>query len=275
MRVCICLYVCLSFYFIASESFQRKKFDGLLQRNQGRSEPITKLFRNDALKQTPLDSDCSHPIVPAIVATDDSGIVSGKSTLATAFGYIIGAGSLTLYLPILVDIVKKGNTKGVAIQTWIANAASFSLALIYPIKKRFALSTYVELLALAVQSVIILATICVYNGYVKEFAAAASLVSALMFVIFTKEIPEKVLSSVQVCRVTIDTFTLLPQILLNFNAKSFRYSLLTLGMSIIGNLMRVFTTMQLVKDNLVMAGYLFGLLNAFILLMQYFVYGTA
>merc|ERR1711871_1168729 len=105
--------------------------------------------------------------------------------------------------------------------------------------------------------------------------AAASLVSALMFVIFTKEIPEKVLSSIQVCRVTIDTFTLLPQILLNFRAKSFRYSLITLGMSIIGNLMRIFTTIQLLKDNLVLAGYLFGLLNALILLVQYFMYGAA
>ncbi len=76
-------------------------------------------------------------------------------------------------------------------------------------------------------------------------------------------------------RVSIDTFTLLPQILLNFSAKSFRYSLITLSMSIIGNLMRVFTTVQLVKDNLVLSGYLFGLLNAFVLLLQFFMYGIA
>lgn len=274
MKVRMYLCLCVSFFLVGCESFRGKKIDGLRQRNQGRNEPITKLSRNAALKQTIIDCDSNYTPVP-VVATDITVKTSGKSTLATIFGYIIGAGSLTLYLPILVDIVKRGNTKGVAIQTWIANAASFSLALIYPIKKNFALSTYVELLALAVQSVIILTTICFYNGLMKEFAAVAMLVSSLMYLVFRREIPEKILSSIQICRVTLDTFTLLPQILLNFSAKSFRYSIITLSMSIIGNLMRVFTTMQLLKDNLVLAGYLFGLLNAFILLTQYFVYGAA
>ena len=273
MRVWLCLYLCFSLFLVRCESFRGKKIDGLFQRNQGRNESITKLLRNTALKQSIIDNDANYPRVP--IVAEEVVQSSGKSTLATIFGYIIGAGSLTLYLPILVDIVKRGNTNGVAIQTWIANAASFSLALIYPVKKRFALSTYVELLALAVQSIIILTTICFYNGLVKEFATVATLVASLMYLVFTKEIPDKALSSIQVCRVTLDTFTLLPQILLNFRAKSFRYSLITLGMSIIGNLMRVFTTVQLLKDNLVLAGYLFGLLNAFILLAQYFTYGAA
>ena len=283
MMLGLCLYVYfllhLLFFVASSESF-RGKIDGLGRRSRKESNSRFTCNRSAALKQSianteSFDDGYDHSIVPVVSARADPVKTSGKSVIANIFGYVIGAGSLTLYLPILVDIIKRGNTRGVAMQTWIANAASFSLALIYPIKKKFALSTYVELLALGLQSFIILATICFYNGLLKQFAVGAILTSSIMFLIFTKEIPEQVLSSIQICRVTIDTFTLLPQILLNFSAKSFRYSLITLGMSIIGNLMRVFTTMQLVKDNLVLAGYLFGLLNAFILLVQYFVYGTA
>lgn len=46
----------------------------------------------------------------------------------------------------------------------------------------------------------------------------------------------------------------LPQIIMNFKrGNSGELSLLTVGLSLTGNIMRVFTTLQLVKDGLVLA----------------------
>lgn len=209
-------------------------------------------------------------LLMSVAATTSS---SRGSRLASILGYVIGTGSLSLYLPIFLDLIHKGNADGMAIQTWMSSFTSFTLALLYPVKKGFPLSTYVEILALQVQSFIILGTICYFKGFVRRFVVGSCAVLGFICLLMKRELPETVLKSIQSIRVVLDSFTLLPQLHMNFCTKSFRYSEITATMSLIGNALRIFTTLQLVKDPLVLIGYIFGTTWNVMLLLQFLYYG--
>lgn len=178
-----------------------------------------------------------------------------------------------MYLPIILDLVKRKSSDGVSISTWITNVASFSLALIYPIKKKFALTTYIEIIALHIQSFIILGLICFYERKVNEFLIGSGLFALAMGLLFSLDMSVSLLSSLQILRLGLDGYSLIPQILMNFKNGLFSYNEITALMSGIGNAMRIFTTLQLVKDPLVLAGYVTGFVSNAILLIQFFLYG--
>jgi len=195
-----------------------------------------------------------------------------KIDVATIFGYVIGSAALALYVPIIIDLLQKKHSGGIAKLTWVSSLLSFSLALIYPIKRKFALSTYVELLALEVQSFIVLALVCFYDNLIFEFLVGSGALMLIMISMLLNDISPSVLSIIQVTRLALDGYSLLPQIVENFRAKSFRYHQTTALMSVVGNGMRIFTTIKLVKDPLVLAGYIVGFLSNIILLAQYYIF---
>lgn len=72
--------------------------------------------------------------------------------VAKALGYVIGVGSLAVYLPIVFSLLKKKSADGFSVATWVFNLMGITLAVIYPLKKGFPMSTFVELVLLVVQS---------------------------------------------------------------------------------------------------------------------------
>ena len=82
----------------------------------------------------------------------------------------------------------------------------------------------------------------------------------------------QVLSSLQFIAIIICNYATVPQILLTFKTKSASWSPITALMSIIGNSVRIFTTMQLTGDILTLSGNAMGLIGNFILLFQIFIY---
>ena len=81
--------------------------------------------------------------------------------VAKALGYVIGVGSLAVYLPIVISLLKKKSSDGFSVATWVFNLMGITLAVIYPLKKGFPMSTFVELLLLVVQSTGILGNIVI------------------------------------------------------------------------------------------------------------------
>ena len=179
----------------------------------------------------------------------------------------MGSGSLALYLPIIAKILKNG-ASGVSLATWIATVSSFSLALLYPIKKKFPISTYIELLGLQVQSIVILGLVSSYHNLLPQFAMGMAALSVASAAVLKAELSPAVLSSIQIVRLALDSYSLLPQIVLNYQARAFSYSVVTASMGFVGNAIRVFTTLVLVKDPLVLVGYLVGALSNAVLLLQ-------
>ena len=90
------------------------------------------------------------------VATAAAATTAAPSTVGTivakALGYVIAVGSLAVYLPIVFSLLKKKSADGFSVATWVFNLMGITLAVIYPLKKGFPVSTFVELLLLVVQS---------------------------------------------------------------------------------------------------------------------------
>lgn len=208
------------------------------------------------------------------VTTDKYGKL--KDTLARSVGYVMGTGAMLIYAPILIKIIRRGNADGFALATWVYNVLGMSLAVAYPVKKGFPVSTYLELLAAFAQSVVILALIAFYQGkLLKASAGIISLIAVFVAFVKAKNVPPKLLSAVQIAAMLIANYANVPQIVLSFQTKSASWSGITALMSVAGCFIRILTTLQLTKDNLVIAGYMLGLVTNGILLGQVVVYGQA
>ena len=221
-----------------------------------------------------VDGFRARSVMLAAAPGGGSSSSSSSSAAATALGYFMGTASLGLYLPIIVGIVRRGNAHGVSIQTWMATVLGFSLALIYPVKMKYPLSSYFELVNLVVQSVVILGLVCFHSNLLLEFVGGMGLLAAVAGLLFTRDLSPKLLSGIQMVRLALDSYSLLPQIILNMEKASFSYSALTASMGTGGNLIRVYTTLVLTKDPLLLAGYIIGAASNIILLVQYWLYGS-
>jgi len=200
---------------------------------------------------------------------------SGKAdVVAKILGYCMGGGSLLLYSPIAIQLLKDKNADGFSVSTWVYNVVGLVCAFAYPFKRGFPLSTYVEMIIISAQSAGILGLICFYRSLMKEY-----IIGMLLFClgggrIFSTDVTlsPQVLSSLQFIAIIICNYATVPQILLTFKTKSASWSPITALMSIIGNSVRIFTTMQLTGDILTLSGNAMGLIGNFILLFQIFIY---
>ena len=122
-----------------------------------RKANLKAVLNGSVLKQTP-----SAAMLAAAALQSTTAAPSTVGTMvAKALGYVIGVGSLAVYLPIVISLLKKKSSDGFSVATWVFNLMGITLAVIYPLKKGFPMSTFVELLLLVVQSTGILGNIVI------------------------------------------------------------------------------------------------------------------
>jgi mannose-P-dolichol utilization defect protein 1 len=192
--------------------------------------------------------------------------------LAKALGYIMGIGSMTVYTPILLNLLRVKSSEGLSTQTWIMNLIGLSLAATYPFKMGFPMSSYVELIILSSQAVIILGIITQYKKQYKEFAIGMLTFVVYMAAIIQSNFAPRTLQIIQVIASLICNYANIPQILLSYQQKRAAWSRTTAFMSVGGNLIRVFTTIKLTQDPFFLFGYGLGVITNAILLWQTFLY---
>lgn len=203
--------------------------------------------------------------------------ISPKSSFATLFarflGYVVAAGAMFIYSPILIKLISKGNADGFSLYTWVFNIIGLTLALSYPVKKGFPISTYLEILLAGTQSVTILALISYYQGHLISYFIGLS-VLVISFFSFQKipNVDPKLLNMVQIFATLFANYANIPQILLTFKLKKSSWSPISASLSVIGCLIRIFTSIQLTKDPILIGGYTLGLLTNSLLLCQIFLY---
>ena len=210
--------------------------------------------------------------VGATVAPAAVAVASVNDLVAKAVGYLLGAGSMLVYMPIILGLVKDKNADGMSVMTWVYNLLGMSVALVYPFKKAFPLSTYIEILILTVQSAGILGLVCHYRELTKEYLLGMGVFALVAGAVVVAQVNAKALQALQLLAIVICNYANIPQILLTFRAKKASWSPITAGMSMAGNLIRIFTTLQLTQDLLVMSGNLLGLITNAILLAQIWFY---
>jgi uncharacterized protein with PQ loop repeat len=219
----------------------------------------------------------SGPLVAALAVTpaaDERAATNGVASLAaSALGYVMFAGALLIFMPMILQVARARSGAGISLSTWILSFCGYVGCLMYQSSRGYPLSTYVELLALSVQSALLMALLLVFDRGVRPTAVLGG-IGALCagFYGFFKRAPARLLASLQAVSSAILALAMLPQLALAYRTGTCGYSRITALLGVGGNAVRVFTTLQLTKDALVLVGFLGGLSLNLMLLAQTFLY---
>ena len=196
--------------------------------------------------------------------------------VARALGYVVGVGSLLLYTPIAVRVVRQGNADGLTLQTWWLKFAAYAASDIYCITQGYPISTFVETLIITVEAAILLVLVASYQRRLDGtfFMLSLSFVATATWALTVA--PTEALAFAQAASTLLNTAALLPQINLNAQrGEAGDYSPVTSALACSGCLIRIFTTTQLAgSDPLLLGGFLSGLALNCALLGQIVYYGS-
>lgn len=193
---------------------------------------------------------------------------------ADLLGYGLAVGSSTLYAPILIKLFQTRDPSGMSASTWVLNVVGTLLALCYPVKQGYPASTYADLAVILAQVTTVLGLICHYNGYLPQFMAAVTVGTAgTAAFLKDKDTSKEVVHGVQLASIAIGAVALLPQIWLTFQTQRSAWSWVTALASMMGCVVRIFTTLRLTKDRTALGGYVLGAVLNGILLGQTLWYG--
>lgn len=195
-----------------------------------------------------------------------------SKAIANIVGYFMGYGSVCLYLPIIFDLYRKRNADGVSVATWVTSLIGLALSAAYPLQKKFPISTYLEFLVLSAECYMILGAVCSFKKLYQEFFGVSLVFFAFVGTVLKIKLPEWVLSAIQVLAMVSCNYALVPQIILNIERKTYGWSEITALLSTSGNALRIFTTLQLTKDPLILVSYLVGFVVNLLIFLQYFIY---
>ena len=191
---------------------------------------------------------------------------------------MLASGSFLLYSPIAWGLLRKRNADGMSTTTWLFQSFGFAFGCVYNLTRGNPLAAYGETLVFAVQSLFIFVFVCHLQRRTRSlmFLSALSGYAALLALAASGVLlrSPQVLASMQLCGNAVMMSALLPQLILNESTKSSGgWSPLTAALSTAGNAVRIFTTLQLTGDGILLAGYIVGLCLNFALLLQILVYG--
>ena len=228
-------------------------------------------------------------ILPEPTSFDDLAALDPESTtaafqsLATRLGYAVGAGSVMLYTPIAVRLLRQKSAEGLTIATWVCKLASFTCTDVYNIRNGFPVAAFSETLVITFESAAVLALCAMYQNRVNGLTctmAGAYLAAAAWALLSPVDSPlgisTDVISALQVTAIGLNTAALLPQLRQNFERKSSGdYSPVTASVAAVCCMVRLFTTTQLAGgDELLMTYYGVTLLMNLSVLSQTLYYGT-
>ena len=101
---------------------------------------------------------------------------------------------------------------------------------------------------------------------------ALTIYAASFYVLAGPLFPTKYIQWLQVGATISNNYAQLPQILLSFKMKKSSWSIISAGLSTIGNVIRVFTTATLTGDPLILYGHVLGATTNAILAAQILIY---
>jgi mannose-P-dolichol utilization defect protein 1 len=211
----------------------------------------------------------------SLQAQSSSDIVGGASrkSAANIVGYVMGAGSLALYTPIIAKLLRNQHADGFSLTTWIFNLLGLLCSISYKVKKQFPVSTYIELIFAGLQSAVVLGLVSFYNGKFREYLAGITSLALIFGMLLTKlTFPNSILNALQIASTILSNYANIPQIWLTFQTQKASWSAITASLTFLACVTRIFTTLQLTRDNIVLGGYVLGMITNGILLAQIFTY---
>ena len=195
---------------------------------------------------------------------------TGQNAVARLLGWTISGVTLATYSPMIFSLLQTGKTQGLSKTTWLLQLFAFSAAVCYPVRQGYPLSSYFDMVALAAQAVAIVAIVFLNEGFMTLPAVVTSL-GALVLLLFaiTTAAPLLVVTALQAGASATMLLALLPQVVKNFRSGSNGgWSPISAGVSTVGNSIRVFTTLKLTGDPILLAQFGAGMLLNAVLFLQ-------
>lgn len=170
--------------------------------------------------------------------------------VATLLGYSILIGSCTVKLPIIKNVIdcRGGGGKCLSLSSIYLETLAILASSVYYYRTSSPLSTYGELLSVLVQNIVIIGLMWCYA---KESLSSACLNSAVGVAIATimLKFHDDWLWTLAVGSTFVSMAGQVPQMWENHrNGHTGALSIITQGLNVLGCLVRIFTTLQLIDD---------------------------
>lgn len=198
---------------------------------------------------------CATPAVTTSAASTTAGAVVHLP--AEIVGWIVIAGSCVRSVPQIMRITKVKSVAGISLLSFASELAAFLITIAYNVHFAYPLSSWGETLTNAVQHAILVGLIFFYNDEVPLIVKALivlSLTSGAMFLLspMCSDAMLRWLQSLVI--IILAVLGRVPQVVLNHRrGNSGELSFGSTLLSVIGNACRVYTTLALVKDPIIMA----------------------
>ncbi|KAL3131157.1 PQ-loop repeat-containing protein 3 [Trebouxia sp. C0009 RCD-2024] len=208
---------------------------------------------------------CAGPAAPVGTA------LVGSQQVATLLGYGVLAGSCVRSVPQILRMNKNKSAQGVSLTSNVAELVAYTINVAYNLRWGYPFSSYGEVVACWLQDVVIVGLIVRFNairGW-KPWLGTAGF-GVFLWAVMSGVCGHEVLYGLQASTVAIIALGgRVPQIWMNHQrGNSGELSIATCILNLAGNLARVFTTLVLTKDKLIMAGTALGVVLNSVLLAQ-------
>lgn len=197
---------------------------------------------------------------------------------ARLLGYLIGFGSILLYTPIAIRLLRQRHANGLVLSTWWLKLTSYLLTDIYFVRNSYEISTYAENAVITIEALVVLLLVAYFQKRYREVTVwilFGTLIGGTLYGLTLA--PEALVASGQLISAAVNTGALVPQFWHNYLTKSKGdYSPLTAGLAVLGCAIRLFTITTLNgSDPVLLANSGLALLVNAALLCQIIYYGVA
>ncbi|KAI8464676.1 MAG: hypothetical protein J3K34DRAFT_525994 [Monoraphidium minutum] len=200
-----------------------------------------------------------------------AAVVGGglSEALAVFLGYAVLVGSLFRSAPQIAKVVKARSCEGLSLTSVVVELLCYSVVVAYNLSQGYPFNTFGEVAACWVQDVVLIALILRFSNAPGWAAAALFLgLAAASAWLLSPACGAATLAALQASSIiTMALGSRLPQIVLNWRrGDAGMLSVLSCGLNVAGNAARVFTTLVLTRDPLLLGGILTqGTMNCILL----------
>lgn len=206
---------------------------------------------------SPTQNSPSHTTQGAqAVAAPTSVPPSLLNILSTIVGICVLIGSMLYKIPQVFRVVRRRSAAGISVLMYSLETVGTTFSALYFARRAFPFSTYGETVFIMIQNIVLLALIV----YFQRLPRIPAIIIAIayftaVFALLLPVVPLSVLVALQLCSIPILNLARVPQIILNYRRKETgELSPITLGLQLLGNVARVFTTIAQVRDPLMFIG---------------------
>ena len=222
-----------------------------------------------------LGTDCFDKLIRnGDFSGDKVGLQCMRMILSKFLGMSIVIGGGLVKVPQIIKIVMSRSVEGLSLLSFLLETVACCVSLAYNKRNGNPFSTYGETAFITIQNLIILFLMLSYK---KQFLFAALLSVATLatnrFLYDENWVSKSDMATLQFATIPVTLFSKIPQIWTNFRqGHTGQLSAFSVVAYFLGTLARVFTTMQEVRDPLILLSFLLATIFNAILLLQMVVY---